>query len=848
MFERFTDRARRVVVLAQEEARLLKHNYIGTEHILLGLIHEGEGVAAKALEHLGISLEGVRSQVEDIIGEGGSSPSGHIPFTPRAKKVLELSLREALQLGHNYIGTEHILLGLIREGEGVAAQVLVKLGADLSRVRQQVIQLLSGYSGGGQQAGSGRETAGAASGASSEQSQQSGSLVLDQFGRNLTQLAREKGLDPVIGRARETERVMQVLSRRTKNNPVLIGEPGVGKTAIVEGLAQKIVSGDVPDTLTNKQLYTLDLGALVAGSRYRGDFEERLKKVLKEIRTRGDIILFIDELHTLVGAGAAEGAIDAASILKPMLARGELQTIGATTLDEYRKHLEKDAALERRFQPIKVDEPTVAHTIEILKGLRERYEAHHRVTITDQALVASANLADRYIADRHLPDKAIDLIDEAGSRLRIKRMSVPPDLKEIDEKIAEVVDKKKKAVEDQDFELAGRLRDDEKELLGRKSEVEVQVKGEGVDLFDEVDEEAIAEVLSIWTGIPVYKLTEEETQKLLRMEDELHKRVIGQQDAIKAVSQAMRRTRAGLKDPKRPGGSFIFLGPSGVGKTELAKTLAEFLFGDDNALIALDMSEYMEKHTVSRLVGSPPGYVGYEEGGQLTEAVRRKPFSVVLFDEIEKAHPDVFNTLLQILEEGRLTDAQGRSVDFRNTILIMTSNLGTADLRKANVGFSRTDEAVSYERMKEKVNDALKQHFRPEFLNRIDDIIVFHELSLPEVTEIVDLMIKRTSDQLMSQGLGIELTQKAKEWLARTGYDPTLGARPLRRAIQRHVEDALSERILYKEFHAGEIDRRRRRRREERDRLPRRRGVRPRLGRRHRRGGRHRVDEAAGTE
>jgi ATP-dependent Clp protease ATP-binding subunit ClpC len=794
-----------VVVLAQEEARLLKHNYIGTEHILLGLIHEGEGVAAKALEHLGISLEGVRSQVEDIIGEGGSSPSGHIPFTPRAKKVLELSLREALQLGHNYIGTEHILLGLIREGEGVAAQVLVKLGADLSRVRQQVIQLLSGYSGGGQQSGSGRETAGATSGASSEQSQQSGSLVLDQFGRNLTQLAREKGLDPVIGRARETERVMQVLSRRTKNNPVLIGEPGVGKTAIVEGLAQKIVSGDVPDTLNNKQLYTLDLGALVAGSRYRGDFEERLKKVLKEIRTRGDIILFIDELHTLVGAGAAEGAIDAASILKPMLARGELQTIGATTLDEYRKHLEKDAALERRFQPIKVDEPTVAHTIEILKGLRERYEAHHRVTITDQALVASANLADRYIADRHLPDKAIDLIDEAGSRLRIKRMSVPPDLKEIDEKIAEVVDKKKKAVEDQDFELASRLRDEEKELLGRKSTVEVQVKGQGVDLFDEVDEEAIAEVLSIWTGIPVYKLTEEETQKLLRMEDELHKRVIGQQDAIKAVSQAMRRTRAGLKDPKRPGGSFIFLGPSGVGKTELAKTLAEFLFGDENALIALDMSEYMEKHTVSRLVGSPPGYVGYEEGGQLTEAVRRKPFSVVLFDEIEKAHPDVFNTLLQILEEGRLTDAQGRSVDFRNTILIMTSNLGTADLRKANVGFSRTDEAVSYERMKEKVNDALKQHFRPEFLNRIDDIIVFHELSLTEVTEIVDLMIKRTSDQLMSQGLGIELTQKAKEWLARTGYDPTLGARPLRRAIQRHVEDALSERILYKEFHAGEI-------------------------------------------
>ncbi|MEM9610818.1 MAG: ATP-dependent Clp protease ATP-binding subunit, partial [Actinomycetota bacterium] len=789
MFERFTDRARRVVVLAQEEARLLNHNYIGTEHILLGLIHEGEGVAAKALESLGISLEAVRSQVEEIIGQGGASPSGHIPFTPRAKKVLELSLREALQLGHNYIGTEHILLGLIREGEGVAAQVLVKLGADLSRVRQQVIQLLSGYSGPSGQApsgGGGKEPAAAGGRSESGEASASGSLVLDQFGRNLTQIARDKQLDPVIGRERETERVMQVLSRRTKNNPVLIGEPGVGKTAIVEGLAQKIASGDVPDTLRNKHLYTLDLGALVAGSRYRGDFEERLKKVLKEIKTRGDIILFIDELHTLVGAGAAEGAIDAASILKPMLARGELQTIGATTLDEYRKHLEKDAALERRFQPIKVEEPTVAHTIEILKGLRDRYEAHHRVTITDQALVAAANLADRYISDRHLPDKAIDLIDESGSRLRIKRMETPPELKELENELAEVVEQKKQAVERQDFEEAGRLRDKEKELLGRKGEVEEQARSEGVDLFDEVDEESIAEVLSIWTGIPVYKLTEEETQKLLRMEDELHKRIIGQQDAIHAVAQATRRTRAGLKDPKRPGGSFIFLGPSGVGKTELAKTLAEFLFGDEDALISLDMSEYMEKHTVSRLVGSPPGYVGYEEGGQLTEAVRRKPFSVVLFDEIEKGHPDVFNTLLQILEEGRLTDSQGRSVDFRNTVLIMTSNLGTADLRKANVGFTKSDEAVSYERMKEKVQDALKQHFRPEFLNRIDDTIVFHELSQDEVTQIVDLMIAKTNTQLASQGLGIELTDAAKVWLAKTGYDPTLGARPLRRAIQRH--------------------------------------------------------------
>ena len=808
MFERFTDRARRVVVLAQEEARLLNHSYIGTEHILLGLIHEGEGVAAKALETLGISLEAVRAQVEEIIGQGGSSPSGHIPFTPRAKKVLELSLREALQLGHNYIGTEHILLGLIREGEGVAAQVLVKLGADLSRVRQQVIQLLSGYQGpqgktegapgGGKEAGSERPAKG-------EDGEKGNSQILDQFGRNLTQLAREKKLDPVIGRAREMERVMQILSRRTKNNPVIIGEPGVGKTAIVEGLAQKIVNNDVPETLRNKQLYTLDLGSLVAGSRYRGDFEERLKKVLKEIKTRGDIILFIDEIHTLVGAGAAEGAIDAASILKPMLARGELQTIGATTLDEYRKHLEKDAALERRFQPVKVDEPSVAHTIEILRGVRDKYESHHRVTITDQALVAAANLADRYIADRHLPDKAIDLIDEAGSRLRIKRMQTPPDLKEMETRLTEVQEAKKKAVEDQNYEEASRLRDEEKNIQAEKAAKEAEIKASGVDLFDEVDEECIAEVLSIWTGIPVYKLTEAETQKLLNMEGELHKRIIGQENAIKAVSQSIRRTRAGLKDPKRPSGSFIFLGPTGVGKTELAKTLSEFLFGDEKSLITLDMSEYMEKHTVSRLVGSPPGYVGYEEGGQLTEAVRRKPFSVVLFDEIEKAHPDVFNTLLQILEEGRLTDSQGRSVDFRNTVIIMTSNLGTADLRKANVGFTKVDEAMSYTRMKDKVMDSLKNHFRPEFLNRIDEVIVFHELAKNEVIQMVDLMLVRLAGQLESQGLGIELTVAAKEHLADKGYDPQLGARPLRRAIQRLIEDALSEKILYKQFTAGEI-------------------------------------------
>jgi ATP-dependent Clp protease ATP-binding subunit ClpC len=793
VFERFTDRARRVVVLAQEEARLLNHNYIGTEHILLGLIHEGEGVAAKALESLGISLEKVRQQVEEIIGAGQSPPSGHIPFTPRAKKVLEMSLREALQLGHNYIGTEHILLGLIREGEGVAAQVLVKLGADLGRVRQQVIQLLSGYSGG-------KETGGA-SGADAPQ----GSLVLDQFGRNLTQLARENKLDPVIGREKEIERVMQVLSRRTKNNPVLIGEPGVGKTAIVEGLAQNIVRGEVPETITGKQLYTLDLGALVAGSRYRGDFEERLKKVLKEIKTRGDIILFVDELHTLVGAGAAEGAIDAASILKPMLARGELQTIGATTLDEYRKHLEKDAALERRFQPIKVPEPTVAHTIDILKGLRDRYEAHHRVQITDRGLVAAANLADRYISDRYLPDKAIDLIDEAGSRLRIRRMSAPPDYRQVEDSIAQVRVKKEQAIEHQDFERAAAFRDEEKRLMEDRSRQETQWRAKEGESLAEVDEEEIAEVLSSWTGIPVTSLTEEETAKLLRMEEELHHRIVGQHDAIQAVSRSIRRTRAGLKDPKRPAGSFIFLGPSGVGKTETAKALAQFLFGDEDALIQLDMSEYMEKHTVSRLVGSPPGYVGYEEGGQLTEAVRRRPYSVVLLDEIEKAHPDVFNTLLQILEDGRLTDAQGKTVDFKNTVIIMTSNLGTQNLRKPAMGFGQAGGQLTYDKMKERVTEELKRNFRPEFLNRIDEVIVFHELSRDEVKAIVDLMISRIEEQLASQDVDLELTDAAKDFLARKGYDPALGARPLRRAIQRFVEDPVSEKILWKEYEAGHM-------------------------------------------
>jgi ATP-dependent Clp protease ATP-binding subunit ClpC len=797
MFERFTDRARRVVVLAQEEARMLNHNYIGTEHILLGLIHEGEGVAAKALESLGISLEAVRQQVEEIIGQGQQAPSGHIPFTPRAKKVLELSLREALQLGHNYIGTEHILLGLIREGDGVAAQVLVKLGADLNRVRQQVIQLLHGYQG--------KEPTSAASG--STESAPSTSLVLDQFGRNLTQGAREGKLDPVIGREKEIERVMQVLSRRTKNNPVLVGAPGVGKTAVVEGLAQKIVKGEVPETIKDKQLYTLDLGALVAGSRYRGDFEERLKKVLKEIRTRGDIILFIDEIHTLVGAGAAEGAIDAASILKPMLARGELQTIGATTLDEYRKYLEKDAALERRFQPIQVAEPTIAHTIEILKGLRDRYEAHHRVSITDGALVASAQLADRYISDRFLPDKAIDLIDEAGSRMRIRRMTAPPDLREYDEKIAQVRKEKESAIDSQDFEKAAALRDNEKQLLAKKATREKEWKAGDMDVVAEVNEELIAEVLATATGIPVFKLTEEESQRLLRMEDELHKRVIGQNDAIKALSQAIRRTRAGLKDPKRPGGSFIFAGPSGVGKTELSKTLAEFLFGDEDSLIQLDMSEYMEKHTVSRLFGSPPGYVGYEEGGQLTEKVRRRPFSVVLFDEIEKAHPDIFNSLLQILEDGRLTDAQGRMVDFKNTVIIMTTNLGTRDISKGvSVGFARQGETRgSYDRMKAKVGEELKQHFRPEFLNRVDDIIVFHQLERDEIFEIVDLMINKVDDRLKDRDMAIELNLPAKELLSARGYDPVLGARPLRRTIQREIEDMLSEKILFGELRPGSI-------------------------------------------
>ena len=795
MFERFTDRARRVVVLAQDEARALNHNYIGTEHLLLGLIHEGEGVAAKALESMDVTLDKARAQVVEIIGEGQSAPSGHIPFTPRAKKVLELSLREALQLSHNYIGTEHILLGLLREGEGVAVQALGNLDVDLAALRQAVMQLLSGYDA--------KETVG--SGASAlKEGTPSGSAILDQFGRNLTQAAREGKLDPVIGRSKEMERVMQILSRRTKNNPVLIGEPGVGKTAVVEGLSQAIVHGDVPETLRDKQLYSLDMGSLVAGSRYRGDFEERLKKVLKEVRTRGDIILFIDEIHTLVSAGAAEGAVDAASILKPMLARGELQTIGATTLEEYRK-IEKDAALERRFQPVQVDQPTIEQAIQILKGLRDRYESFHRVIITDEAIEAAVKFSDRYVNDRYLPDKAIDLVDEAGARLRIRRMTAPPELREIDERIAEVKREKESAIDAQDFERAAALRDDERRLGSERAAKEQAWKNGDLDQVAEVDENLIAEVLAMSTGIPVVKLTEAESTKLLNMEAELHKRIVGQNKAIEALSKSIRRTRAGLKDPKRPGGSFIFAGPTGVGKTELAKALAEFLFDDEDALIQLDMSEFAEKHTVSRLFGAPPGYVGYDEGGQLTEKVRRRPFSVVLFDEVEKAHPDIFNSLLQILEDGHLSDAQGRVVDFKNTVIIMTTNLGSKDIGKSvATGFQSTESGtMDYEEMKAYVNRELKQHFRPEFLNRVDDLIVFPQLSKPEVRQIVDLMIARLDKRLVEQNLSIELTDAAKELLADRGFDPVLGARPLRRAVQRDIEDALSEKILFGEIATG---------------------------------------------
>ena len=801
MFERFTDRARRVIVLAQEEARALQHNYIGTEHLLLGLIREGEGIAAKALASKGVTLEDTRKQVEEMIGKGNATPGGHIPFTPHAKQVLELSLREALQLGHSYIGTEHILLGLIREGEGVGTQVLIKMDVDLGELRSATIDMIRGNSASGDGKG---ELANA--GGVQDKRGQSGSAILDQFGRNLTDEAAQGKLDPVIGRSQEIERVMVVLSRRTKNNPVLIGEPGVGKTAVVEGLAQRIHAGDVPETLKGKQVYSLDLGSMVAGSRYRGDFEERLKKVLKEIQTRGDIVLFIDEIHTIVGAGSADGALGASDMLKPMLARGELQTIGATTTDEYRKYIEKDAALERRFQPIQVHEPSIAETIEILKGLRERYENHHKVTITDGALQSAAELSSRYIQDRNLPDKAIDLIDEAGARLRIRRLTAPPELKDLDQRIARLAERKDEAIKGQDFEKAAELRDSQEKLEAERKQREQAWREGESDVRMVVDEDVIAEVISNTTGIPVVKLTQAESKKLMGMEAELHKRIIGQDEAVTALSRSIRRARVGLKDPKRPSGSFIFAGPTGVGKTELAKTLAEFLFDDEDALIRVDMSEFSEKYAASRLFGAPPGYVGYEEGGELTEKVRRKPFSVVLFDEIEKAHPDIFNTLLQVLDDGHLTDGQGRKVDFKNTIIILTTNLGTRDIAKAaNTGFNLgVNTESSYQRMKDQVSSELKQQFRPEFLNRLDDIIVFRQLSETEVRRIVDLDVDRLNDRLFDRHMTLELTTAAKDLLAQKGFDPLLGARPLRRVIQRDIEDAISEKILMGELEDGQ--------------------------------------------
>ncbi len=800
MFERFTERARQVVVLAQEEARTLKHNYIGTEHILLGLLREEEGLAARVLESLDITVERVRAQVVRIVGSGEEVTSGQIPFTPRAKKVLELALREALSLGHNYIGTEHILLGLVRENEGVAARILLDFDADSEKIRNEVIRMLSGPGGRRQ----GQSSGGGGGGAPGEGKKSS--KLLDQFGRNLTKLAAESKLDPCVGRETEIERIMQILSRRTKNNPVLVGEPGVGKTAVVEGLAQRITSSEVPELLKNKQIYTLDLAALVAGSKYRGEFEERLKKVMKEITQRGDIILFIDELHNLVGAGAAEGAIDAASILKPALARGELQTIGATTLDEYRKYLERDSALERRFQQIRVDEPTIDQTVEILRGLRDRYEQHHKVQITDEALRAAGELASRYISDRFLPDKAIDLIDEAASRMRIKSMTSPPANRELETEVETTRREKEAAIEAQEFEKAAALRDKERKLTQKKRELEQAWESGESGERPSIGEEEIADIVSMWTGIPVFKLTEAETQKLMRMEDELHKRVIGQHPAIEVISKAIRRSRAGLKDPKRPTGSFIFLGPSGVGKTELARTLAEFLFGDDDALIRIDMSEYMEKHAVSRLVGSPPGYIGYDEGGQLTEAVRRKPYSVLLLDEIEKAHPDVFNILLQILEDGRLTDAQGRTVDFRHAIVIMTSNIGAAEIaRNTPLGFAVSDDetGITYEDMKNRIMGELKKVFRPEFLNRIDDVIVFHKLQKEEIKQIVELLLLRIRESMAERELQLELTEPAKDLLVEKGWDPAMGARPLRRAIQRYIEDPLADFVLREELTPG---------------------------------------------
>ncbi|MCL6451345.1 MAG: ATP-dependent Clp protease ATP-binding subunit [Acetobacteraceae bacterium] len=792
MFGRFTERAQRVIILAQEEARRLGYSYVGTEHLLLGLVREGEGLAARALQSLGIDLGRVRAEVEKVIGRGTAASQGEIGFTPRAKKVvMELSSDEARQLGHNYIGTEHILLGLIREGEGVAARVLENLGADLERVRRTVVQLLGGH---------------AASGAGAKVRGKSATPTLDNFGRDLTALAHEGKLDPVIGREKEIERVIQVLSRRTKNNPVLIGEPGVGKTAIAEGLAQRIADAKVPELLKDRRVVCLDLPALVAGSKYRGEFEERLKRVMDEIRGSGNVILFIDEMHTIIGAGAAEGAIDAASILKPALARGELQCIGATTIDEYRKHVEKDAALERRFQPIMVEEPSVEDTIAILKGLRDRYEAHHRVEISDEAIEAAARLSDRYVTGRFLPDKAIDLIDEAASRVRLRNFMAPPDLKELEARVEQVRKEKEAAVSSQEFEKAARLRDQERKL---RDELEQQKSSwEQKKVTDKVNlgADEIAQIVSSWTGIPVRRLALEESERLLKLEEVLHQRVVDQDEAVTAVARAIRRARAGLKDPRRPIGSFIFLGPTGVGKTELARALAEALFGDEDAMVQIDMSEYSERFTVSRLVGAPPGYVGYEEGGQLTEAVRRRPYSVVLLDEMEKAHPEVFNILLQVLEDGRLTESRGRTVDFRNTVVIMTSNVGAQHIqRDTAVGFRvERDEAKSYEDMKAKIMDEVKRVFRPEFLNRVDEIIVFHALTREHLNQIVELLLKRVEARLKENGMGLEVTPALKERLVKEGFDPAYGARPLRRAIQRLVEDPLSEEVLHGRFSPGD--------------------------------------------
>lgn len=794
MFERFTEKAIKVIMLAQEEARRLGHNFVGTEQILLGLIGEGTGVAAKVLRSMGVNLKDARIEVEKIIGRGSGFVAVEIPFTPRAKRVLELSLEEARQLGHNYIGTEHLLLGLIREGEGVAARVLENLGVDLSKVRTQVIRMLG-------------ETAEVAAGGGGSRSNKT--PTLDEFGSNLTQLAKDGKLDPVVGRQNEIERVIQILGRRTKNNPVLIGEPGVGKTAIAEGLAQRIATDDIPDILEEKRVVTLDIGLLVAGTKYRGEFEERLKKIMDEIRQAGNVILVIDEVHTLIGAGAAEGAIDAANILKPALARGELQCIGATTLDEYRKHIERDAALERRFQPVMVGEPSVEETIEILFGLRERYEQHHKLKILDEALDAAAKLADRYISDRFLPDKAIDLIDEAGSRVRLINSQLPPEAKELDKELRVVLKEKDEAVRSQEFDKAGELRDREMAIKTEIRAIAANQKEKKTDIDAVVDAEEIAHIVASWTGVPLNKLTESESTKLLNMEDTLHQRLIGQEDAVKAVSRAIRRARVGLKNPNRPIASFIFSGPTGVGKTELTKSLAAYFFGSEDAMIRLDMSEFMERHTVSKLIGSPPGYVGYNEGGQLTEAVRRRPYTVILFDEIEKAHPDIFNMLLQILEDGRLTDAKGRTVDFKNTLIILTSNIGSKVIEKGGggLGFEFGEDAAEsqYNRIRSLVNEELKQYFRPEFLNRLDEIIVFRQLNKEEVKEISEILLKDVFKRLTEQEIELTVTDKFKERLVEEGYNPAYGARPLRRAIMRLLEDVLAEEILSGRVGAGDV-------------------------------------------